>query len=121
MLFICDSWMNIQFNDGVLLSHENTEKLAGRYFSHCKPVRSTQEANDLEAARKLWEVSEEWMKGLSSSTAQTANEKQLNVFNVALSKDSNLTKLVSDIHIGYLCIKKAVRHLIFIIIIFFKP
>jgi hypothetical protein len=66
-------------------------------------------------------VSEEWGKGLSNSTAQTANEKQLNVFNVALSKGSNLSKLVSDIHIGYLCIKTAVRHLIFIIIIISKP
>jgi WW domain-containing oxidoreductase len=51
--------------------HENTEELAGKYFSHCKPVHSTKEANNLEAARKLWEVSEEWMKGLSSSTVQT--------------------------------------------------
>ncbi|MBL4796044.1 MAG: SDR family oxidoreductase [Oleispira sp.] len=42
-------------------SHENTEELAGKYFSHCKPVRSTKEANNPETARKLWEVSEEWV------------------------------------------------------------
>ena len=48
-------------------SYENTAELAGRYFSHCKPVRSTKEANNPETARKLWEVSEKWMKGLSSS------------------------------------------------------
>ncbi|MFT4908046.1 MAG: WW domain-containing oxidoreductase [Oleispira sp.] len=47
-------------------SHENTAELAGRYFSHCKPVRSTKEANSPETARKLWEVSEKWMKGLNS-------------------------------------------------------
>jgi WW domain-containing oxidoreductase len=47
-------------------SHENTAELTGRYFSHCKPVRSTKEANSPETARKLWEVSEKWMKGLNS-------------------------------------------------------
>mgnify|MGYP003298554360 FL=1 len=46
-------------------SHENTAELAGKYFSHCKPSRSTKEANNPETARKLWEVSEEWMKGLN--------------------------------------------------------
>jgi WW domain-containing oxidoreductase len=40
-------------------SHENTEELAGKYLSHCKPIRSTKKANNLEAARKLWEVNEE--------------------------------------------------------------
>lgn len=45
-------------------SHENTAELAGKYFSHCKPSRSTKEANNPETARKLWEVSEEWMKRL---------------------------------------------------------
>ena len=53
-------------------SHENTEQLAGKYFSHCKPVRSTKEANNSETARKLWEVSEEWMRGLNSSKAQAS-------------------------------------------------
>ncbi|MGK0405818.1 MAG: WW domain-containing oxidoreductase [Oleispira sp.] len=43
-------------------SHDNTAELAGKYFSHCKPVRSTKEANNPETAKKLWEVSEEWMK-----------------------------------------------------------
>jgi hypothetical protein len=50
-------------------SHENTEQLAGKYFFHCNPVCSTKEANYPETARKLWEVSEEWMKGLSGSAA----------------------------------------------------
>lgn len=45
-------------------SHENTAELAGKYFSHCKPSRSTKEANNPETARKLWEVSEEWVKRL---------------------------------------------------------
>ena len=45
-------------------SHENTEELAGKYFSHCNPVRSTKEANNPETAKKLWEVSEEWRRGL---------------------------------------------------------
>jgi WW domain-containing oxidoreductase len=44
-------------------SHENTKALAGKYFSHCHPVRSTKEANNPETAKKLWEVSEQWMKG----------------------------------------------------------
>jgi WW domain-containing oxidoreductase len=46
-------------------SHDNTAELAGKYVSHCHPVRSTQEANNPETARKLWEVSEHWMKGLN--------------------------------------------------------
>jgi WW domain-containing oxidoreductase len=40
------------------VSHENTEELAGKYFSHCHPVHSTKEANNPETARKLWEVCE---------------------------------------------------------------
>ena len=55
-------------------SNENTAELAGKYFSHCKPVRSTKEANNPGTARKLWEVSEEWMKGLSSSTTEATRE-----------------------------------------------
>jgi len=35
-------------------------------------VRSTKEANNPETARKLWEVSEKWVKGLSGSTVQVA-------------------------------------------------
>ena len=49
-------------------SHENTEELAGKYFSHCKPVRSTKEANNPETANKLWEVSEDWVEGLNDAT-----------------------------------------------------
>ena len=47
-------------------SHENTEQLAGKYFSHCKPVRSSKEANNPVAAKKLWDVSEEWVKTLTN-------------------------------------------------------
>jgi WW domain-containing oxidoreductase len=57
-------------------SQENTEELAGKYFSHCKPSRSTKEANNPETARKLWEVSEEWVKGLKISAVQAADEKE---------------------------------------------
>ena len=57
-------------------SHENTESLAGKYFSHCKPVRSTKEANNPETARKLWEVSEEWMKGLQILKTHSAKEDE---------------------------------------------
>jgi len=52
-------------------SHDNADELAGRYFSHCKPVRSTKEANNPETARKLWEVSEEWMKNTKNLMLQT--------------------------------------------------
>ena len=45
-------------------SHEKTADLAGKYFSHCKPSRSTKEANNSETARKLWEVSEAWVRSL---------------------------------------------------------
>lgn len=51
-----------------------SDELAGEYFSHYKPVRSTKEANNPETARKLWEVSEEWFKGISGSNAQVSNE-----------------------------------------------
>jgi WW domain-containing oxidoreductase len=57
-------------------SHEKTDELAGKYFSHCKPVRSTKEANNPETARRLWEVSETWAKGLKTSSAQTTAIKE---------------------------------------------
>jgi hypothetical protein len=55
-------------------SNENTAELAGKYFSHCKPSRSTKEANNSETARKLWEVSEDWVKVLKISATQTADD-----------------------------------------------
>jgi WW domain-containing oxidoreductase len=55
-------------------SHENTEELAGKYFSHCHSVRSTKEANNPETAEKLWKVSKIWIKGLSSSQAEETKE-----------------------------------------------
>ena len=48
-----------------MVSHLHIEDLARKCVSHCKPVRSTKEANNPETARKLWEVSEEWLKGLN--------------------------------------------------------
>ena len=57
-------------------SHGNTDELAGKYFSHCKPVRSTKEANNRETARKLWEVSEEWGKGLQILKTHSAKEDE---------------------------------------------
>jgi WW domain-containing oxidoreductase len=55
-------------------SHGNTEELAGKYFFHCKPVRRTKEANSPETARRLWEVNEEWMKGLKILKAEASKE-----------------------------------------------
>lgn len=55
-------------------SHENTDELAGKYFSHCKPVRSTREANNPETARKLWEMGEKWIDDLNNSTLKTSTE-----------------------------------------------
>jgi hypothetical protein len=55
-------------------SNEHSAELAGKYFSHCKASRSTKEANNPETARKLWEVSEEWVKGLKISSTQTTGE-----------------------------------------------
>jgi hypothetical protein len=37
-------------------------------------VRSTKEANNSETARKLWEVSEKWLKELSSSQTEKTEE-----------------------------------------------
>lgn len=48
-------------------SNDNAAELAGKYFSHCKPVRSTKEANNPETAKKLWELSEKWVKGLKGN------------------------------------------------------
>ena len=56
-------------------SHENTAELARKYFSHCKPSRSTKEANNPETAKKLWEMSEAWMKGLKISTVKATTKE----------------------------------------------
>jgi WW domain-containing oxidoreductase len=56
-------------------THDNQNELAGKYFSHCKPSRSTKEANNPETARKLWEVSEDWVKGLKISEVKAASEE----------------------------------------------
>lgn len=44
--------------------HEPAEDLQGKYFSHCKPLRSTKEANDPDVARKLWALSEAFCEPL---------------------------------------------------------
>lgn len=46
-------------------SHENAQGLAGKYFSHCKPVPSSKEANNSAVAKRLWEVSEQWLLALN--------------------------------------------------------
>jgi WW domain-containing oxidoreductase len=40
--------------------HEPAEEVRGLYFSHCKAVKSTTEANDPAVASKLWDLSEAW-------------------------------------------------------------
>jgi NAD(P)-dependent dehydrogenase (short-subunit alcohol dehydrogenase family) len=40
-----------------LASSPEVEGISGRYFSNCKPVKASDAAYDLEAAKKLWELS----------------------------------------------------------------
>ena len=42
-----------------LASSPEVEGVSGRYFADCKPVRASGAAYDVEAARRLWEVSAE--------------------------------------------------------------
>lgn len=39
-------------------SYAKATEIQGKYFSHCKAVRSSKEANNPEVAKKLWELSE---------------------------------------------------------------
>jgi WW domain-containing oxidoreductase len=39
-------------------AYAKPEEIGGRYFSHCKPSKSTKEANDEMVASKLWALSE---------------------------------------------------------------
>jgi len=39
-------------------AYGSEDNIAGQYFSHCKQARSSREANDLEVADKLWQLSE---------------------------------------------------------------
>jgi len=41
-------------------THEPVEEVQGLYFSHCKAVKSTTEANDPVVSAKLWDLSEAW-------------------------------------------------------------
>ncbi|HVS13619.1 MAG TPA: SDR family NAD(P)-dependent oxidoreductase [Thermoanaerobaculia bacterium] len=41
--------------------HPGGEAIAGLYFDHCAPKRSSREANDPAVAGRLWERSEEWL------------------------------------------------------------
>jgi WW domain-containing oxidoreductase len=43
-------------------THEPTEDLQSRYFSHCEEVKSSTEAKDPVVAGKLWKLSEVWSK-----------------------------------------------------------
>jgi NAD(P)-dependent dehydrogenase (short-subunit alcohol dehydrogenase family) len=46
-------------------AYGSEENIAGQYFSHCKQARSSREANDIEVADKLWQLSEERCKALN--------------------------------------------------------
>lgn len=41
--------------------HQPASDIAGGYFSHCRPEKSTDEAKNLEVANKLWDLSEQWV------------------------------------------------------------
>lgn len=41
-------------------SYAKQEEIQGKYFSHCKAVRSSKEANNPDVAKKLWELSEQF-------------------------------------------------------------
>jgi WW domain-containing oxidoreductase len=42
-------------------THEPAADLGGLYFSDCQPKRNSKEASDEEVAKKLWNLSEEWV------------------------------------------------------------
>lgn len=41
-------------------AYADAEEIQGQYFSHCKKVKATKEANNPEVAKRLWELSEEF-------------------------------------------------------------
>jgi WW domain-containing oxidoreductase len=43
-------------------THPVASDLDGKYFNHCKPQRSSPEANDPGVAVRLWEISEQWVR-----------------------------------------------------------
>ena len=40
--------------------HPDPKAVAGRYYSHCQPVRMSREAESPEVAKRLWELTESW-------------------------------------------------------------
>lgn len=42
-------------------THEPAQDIAGLYFSDCQPKRNSKESDDLEVAKKLWDLSEQWV------------------------------------------------------------
>lgn len=54
-----------------LATSPEVEGVSGRYFANQRPVRSSGASYDREAARRLWEVSEQ-LTGLGGATAQSA-------------------------------------------------
>ena len=49
--------------------HEPAEEIQGLYFSNCKAVKSSVEANDPTVAAKLWELSEAWCENAMKAGA----------------------------------------------------
>ncbi len=47
-------------------THEPAEDVAGRYFSHCRPVRPSAEAGNAEVAKRLWDFTEQHLAGASA-------------------------------------------------------
>jgi WW domain-containing oxidoreductase len=48
--------------------HPDSEALAGRYYSHCRPVRMSREAESPEVATRLWKLTESWCPSPSAAT-----------------------------------------------------
>ena len=44
---------------------DNTSELAGNYFSHCAKAKPSAETANLDAAARLWDVSEHWVENWS--------------------------------------------------------
>lgn len=40
--------------------HPDPTAVAGRYFSHCQPAKTSLEAENPEVAKRLWEITESW-------------------------------------------------------------
>lgn len=40
--------------------HPDSTAIAGKYYSHCQPIRMSREAENPEVAKRLWELTESW-------------------------------------------------------------